>query len=420
MAAKFTGHPLFDTADYLEDHSDNHLHPSVPAFLAHLKPDYDTLLLDYEAARQFLLKYSDVPGTFSRFRSEIQRFLNYLWVTSGRTLAQADEDTVSAYFRTLRQPPKSWISDGIYSAFVDLDGLRQPNPKWRPFVIRSTQKNATYFASEASLKASRTALTAFFKHLKGKRYTADNPVTELRKRDTKSQDPLATHEDREVRRLTDWQWSYLLETLLAAADETPKYERHLFVVVTMKSLFLRVSELAPRPHGDGQYRTPTFGDFKRKVLQGDEYWSYSVFSKGEKGRSVTLPDAYLPYLKRWRRHLGLTSALPTQGENHPILPSSHGGALGKRQVQRLYEKAVELTVTRMYDEGFKDESKQLEAIKTETHYLRHTGASQAIEAGADIRHISEELGHASAAFTESVYVNADQAQRRSQGRKRRV
>lgn len=74
----------------------------------------------------------------------------------------------------------------------------------------------------------------------------------------------------------------------------------------------------------------------------------------------------------------------------------------------------------MKDEGFVDEAAQLEAIASETHYLRHTGASQAIEAGADIRHISEELGHASAAFTEQVYVNADQARRRAAGRNRSI
>jgi site-specific recombinase XerD len=112
--------------------------------------------------------------------------------------------------------------------------------------------------------------------------------------------------------------------------------------------------------------------------------------------------------------------MPDPGERNPILPSSHGFALGKRQVQRVYEQAVVLTAGRMEEAGFMDEARQLEAIRSETHYLRHTGASQAIESGADIRHISEELGHASAAFTESVYVNSDQARKRFEGRERKV
>ncbi|HEY7886109.1 MAG TPA: hypothetical protein VIC08_14290, partial [Cellvibrionaceae bacterium] len=87
MLAPFTGQPLFDTAHYLEDLSDFHCHPSIPAFLASLPQPLTTLRDDYEVSRQFLMKYADVPGTFSRFRGEVQRFLNYLWVTTKRTLA---------------------------------------------------------------------------------------------------------------------------------------------------------------------------------------------------------------------------------------------------------------------------------------------------------------------------------------------
>jgi site-specific recombinase XerC len=142
--------------------------------------------------------------------------------------------------------------------------------------------------------------------------------------------------------------------------------------------------------------------------------------KGDKTRQVTLPDAYLDYLKRWREHLNLMSPLPVPGESSPILPSKKGDAIGKRQVQRIYEQALVATADRMEQEGFHDEAKQMLAIRSETHYLRHTGASQAIEAGGDIRHISEELGHANATFTESVYVNSEQVRRRSAGRRRLI
>lgn len=188
----------------------------------------------------------------------------------------------------------------------------------------------------------------------------------------------------------------------------------------MKALFLRVSELAPREVEDGEIRIPVFGDFSRKVNQGEEVWRFHVFGKGDKPRPVTVADAYLPYLKRWREYLGLHPALPKPGDIHPLLSSTYGLALGSRQVARIYEQAIMLTVKRMRDENLMDDAQVLEAIRSETHYLRHTGASQAIEAGADIRHISEELGHASAAFTEAVYVNADQAQKLHAGKNRRV
>jgi site-specific recombinase XerC len=307
----------------------------------------------------------------------------------------------------------------FYPAFTDAGDQRRINPLWRPMALRNRQDSAPYSVSQASLNASRTALQTFFKYLMAHDYLQKNPFLDVRKRDGKAK-PALTDRDAEVRRLTDWQWSYLLETLTELASRDNKYERHLFVIVTMKSLFLRVSELAPRLVDQGQMRTPTFGDFKRTIVDGEPYWIYSVFGKGDKTRQVTLPDAYLDYLKRWREHLNLMSPLPVPGESSPILPSKKGDAIGKRQVQRIYEQALVATADRMEQEGFHDEAKQMLAIRSETHYLRHTGASQAIEAGGDIRHISEELGHANATFTESVYVNSEQVRRRSAGRRRLI
>ncbi|MEE2764661.1 MAG: tyrosine-type recombinase/integrase [Pseudomonadota bacterium] len=417
--AKFPGFPLFDTAELIHDQADLELYPDLRAALTSLPIAQESALDDFHIAHRFLVKYSDVSGTYNRFRSEIQRFLNYTWLVARRSLSQTDTDLVSSYFAFLKTPPLAWVAPGIYSAFENRDELRRSNPKWRPLVHR-TSEDAPYSVSQASLNASRTALQTFFKYLVSRDYLQRNPLLDVRKRDRNAKPNLNQDRDAEVRRLTDWQWSYLLETLTELASGDAKYERHLFVIVTMKSLFLRVSELAPRPVDRGQIRTPTFGDFRRTVVDGEPYWIYSVFGKGDKTRQVTLPDAYLDYLKRWRTHLGLTAPLPVPGESTPILPSQKGDAVGKRQVQRIYEQAMVATADRMEREGFRDEARQILAIRSETHYLRHTGASQAIEAGGDIRHISEELGHANATFTESVYVNSEQARRRTEGRRRRI
>ena len=415
--AVFSGFPLFDTAEMIHEQSDLELYPDLQRALEALPCSHRQ---DFYIAQKFLVKYSDVSGTYNRFRSEIQRFLNYTWHIARRHLAQADSDLLSSYFSFLKTPPATWVSYGIYSGFLDHNGFRHWNPDWRPMAHRSKTAAAPYSVTQASLNASRTALQTFFKYLLSKNYLQRNPLLDVRKRDRNAKPSLNKDADAEVRRLTDWQWSYLLETLTQLASSDDRLERNLFVIVTMKSLFLRVSELAPRPVDRGQLRTPCFGDFRRTIVDGEAYWIYSVFGKGDKARQVTLPDAYLAYLKRWRLHLGFTSPLPIPGESHPILPSAKGNAIGKRQVQRIYEQSMVATADRMEQESYHDEAKQLLAIRTETHYLRHTGASQAIEAGADIRHISEELGHANATFTESVYVNSEQTRRRTEGRRRLV
>lgn len=419
--SKFRGHPLFDTKEFLEAQIDFQEHRCLHAFFERLALPTEDLLRDFQLSLRFVADYSDTPGTFNRFRGEVQRFLNYLWVTTRRTLGQVDQEVVQAYLKTLKNPPLGWISRGIYPAFLDDNGLREPNPKWRPFVIRSQDEEAKYHATQSTLNSSRTVLQRYFSFLVQREHLAKNPMPDLRRRDKRAKTQVVTADDATFRRLTDWQWSYLLETLVQAADENSDFERELFVVVTMKTLFLRVGELAPRPTDANEDRVPVFGDFRIKTIQSEQYWSYAVFGKGDKVRSVTLPSGYLPFLKRWREHLGLIPSLPLPTDNHPILPSNRGGgALGKRQVQRAYESAIELAADRMLNENLTEEAERLRAIKTETHYLRHTGASQAIEGGIDIRHISEELGHASAAFTEAVYVNSDQARRRLASRDRSI
>ncbi|ONF42620.1 integrase [Marinobacter lutaoensis] len=415
----FPGFPLIDTASTLDEQIANDGYPAVRSKIQTLSVDSALALRDLTASLNFVADYSGVPGSYNRFRSEVQRFLNYLWVVAGRTLDQVDAEVVSGYFKFLKNPPAAWVAPNIHSGFLDEQGQRVINPRWRPFTSQRS-KGKRYTASPASLKSSRTVLSSYFRFLRQRRIMAEDPFLEVRRRDMKAKsNALLERQEVSVRRYTDWQWSFIRETIEQAADQDPKYERHLFVIVTMKTLFLRISELSVRKI-DGELRIPAFSDFQKQVIGSEAFWTYYVFGKGDKGRTITCPDAYLPYLKRWRAYLGCDSPLPLPNEPRAILPSARGGGLGARQIQRICEEGIMLAVQKMKDDGFSDEAAQLEAIASETHYLRHTGASQAIEAGADIRHISEELGHASAAFTEQIYINADQVRRRSAGRNRSV
>lgn len=416
---RFPGFPIFDTADRLAEQADHNGYKAVENRIAELSMNQGAIERDLTLSLHYLQDYTGTQGTYNRFRGEVQRFLNYLWVIAKRTLDQVDSEVVASYFKFLNSPPANWVAPNIAPGFVDQGGERVINPKWRPFTM---QRNVgkKYVANPASLKASRVALSSFFRFLMMRKVLLEDPFLQVRKRDTKAKPrSVLDHSEASVRRYTDWQWSYIRESIEMSANANPRYERHLFVVITMKSLFLRVSELAVRKV-DGEPRTPSFTDFKKQVQHGEGFWTFFVFGKGDKGRKITCPDAYLSYLKRWREHLVCSTALPLPSEATPLLPSERGGGLGTRQVERICTEGIMLAVKRMNDEGLHGEAKELEAIASETHYLRHTGASQAIEAGADIRHISEELGHASAAFTEQIYVNADQARKRAAGRQRQI
>jgi len=417
--SKFPGFPIFDAASHLDEQIELQGYVTVRHAIEQSPVDTGNALRDLDASFRYLADYASVPGTYNRFRSEVQRFLNYLWLVAGRTLEQVDSEVVASYFKFLKNPPATWVAPSIYSGFLSEQGWREINPRWRPFTSQRS-KGKRYTASPASLKSSRTALASYFRFLRQRKIMEEDPFLEVRRRDTKAKsNALLERQEASVRRYTDWQWSFIREAIEQVADRDSSYERHLFVIITMKSLFLRVSELAVRDV-DGESRVPMFSDFQSQVAGGEPFWTYYVFGKGDKGRTITCPEAYLSYLKRWRGYLGCDSPLPLPNESGPILPSARGGGLGARQIQRICEEAIMLAVKKMKGDGFNDDAAQLEAIASETHYLRHTGASQAIEAGADIRHISEELGHASAAFTEQIYVNADQARRRAAGRNRSI
>ena len=422
----FKGFPLFDTAALLSDQADLHDYPGLVDHFEKLPVDTELARRDFEVSLKYLLGHTKRSGTYNRFRAEIQKFLNYIWLVAGRTLDQVDSEVVESYIDFFKSPPKSWVSNKVVAGFSDREGVRCPNREWRPF---STQRAAgkPYHASQSSLNSSDTILRSYFRFLLLRRVLTLDPSIGVRrnaKKETVSKESAdaAGQRTTSCRRLTDDQWERLLGTLIDAADQNPNYERHLFVVVTMKSLFLRVGELAVRDV-NGQPRVPTFSDFHSDICEGERVWLFYVFGKGDKGRHVTCPNAYLPYLTRWRNHLGCETPLPLPGESEPILPSARNGGLGRRTVQRAFEEAINLVVNRLMksdDEEDRRDAAFFHAIKTETHYLRHTGAGQAIDAGANIRHISEELGHASAEFTEQVYVRSDVKKRRAAGRQRAI
>jgi integrase len=109
-------------------------------------------------------------------------------------------------------------------------------------------------------------------------------------------------------------------------------------------------------------------------------------------RTIELSAATVAMLRRHRidqrqRRLSLG---PTWQENGLVFPSTVGTPWTPRNLYRDYKKVVVAS-------GIADPD------TVDFHALRHTAATQWIRAGADIHVVSRRLGHASAAFTISVY-----------------
>ena len=392
----FSGHPLFDTATRM-DSPDLSEYPTLNAFLESMPPGARQ---DWDAVRRFLINYAPSAATYTRFRGELQRFLLFLWLIAGKSLSQADADDINRYLRFLKDPPATWIAPDRPHAFQNKDGVRQPVERWRPF-------SASGQAKQGTLDAAHRALTILFRELVEQDYLARSPMHQVRRRERKAK-ASGRPQSETAPRCTDWQWHCIVDTLTAAADRDPYWERHLFTVVTMKALYLRVFELAPRRNDfSGETFTPTMGDFQRQSVDGKRYWTLYVFGKGEKERWITLPKAYLPYLKRYREHRDL-SPYPSAGDTTALITHKRSDkSLGKSAIEQLVKEALEMVSDTLLSKGHNEEAADLRQNAGRTHLLRHTGASMDIERGRPIRHVSKDLGHASVAITEQIYVNAD-------------
>lgn len=431
---EFTGHPLFDTADHLPHQIDSLVgYPSLSGFLSAFG---DNVSADWRQSALFLKRHTSAPGSYARFRGEVQRFLNWLWVIQTKTLVSVNEDDLDEYLAFVKRPPASWVTldrgtgkkpekgSGRQRSFHSADGGRVANPYWRPFVGSGIRRK------KASLESCVAILSIYFKKLVSAGYLDRSPVTEMSRNSKKAETGGKAGAKGKIKtvqrapRLTKWQWIYLHDTLVDAANKDDRYERHLFTVVTMKTLYLRVFELAP--HGeklaDNEYaHEPIMGDFSQTTVENDRYWHVYIHGKGDEPRHIPVPNAYLPYLKRYRAYRGLPP-IPTPDEPEPLLTRHDRKTplYSKRSVERLVEASMELAIAKLKAEGKPDAAAEFEQFKRVTHILRHTGASIDLEDGRPLRDVSEDLGHASPAFTEQIYIDPDAARRYTTGQKRLV
>ena len=197
---------------------------------------------------------------------------------------------------------------------------------------------------------------------------------------------------------------------LSICHSNALYERNLFVIAALKTLFLRVSELSERDNW-----SPVMGHFWQDE---DENWWLKIFGKGRKLRDTTVPPDFLPFLQRYRLSRGL-SGLPSTGENNVLVEKIRGqGGMTSRHLRRLVQNVFDQAYIKM--KSISGENKSLKLKEATTHWLRHTGASMEIERGRALKDLSEDLGHASMATTDTIYVQSENKMRAESGKKRKV
>jgi site-specific recombinase XerD len=359
--------------------------------LAHLAIDAPGEVIDdYQCAAEFIYSYRGSPDTFSTYRREIEHFLHWCLVVAKKTLKQVVREDIETYVEFSKQPPPSWIGKKNVPRFLLRQGERVPNHDWRPYVHASGE----FAISQSALQSLFSVLSSFFNFLIQESYLSANPVAQIRQ---KSKFLRKQQSQGKIRRLSPLQWDFVIETAESMAAEQPQiHERTLFVMNALFAMYLRISELV-----DTSRWQPQMGHFQAD--QEGNWWFLTV-GKGNKEREISVSDAMLAALKRYRFSRGL-SGLPMPG-----------GIASTRQIRGIVQKCFDAAAEKMRTNGFTEDAERLSAATV--HWLRHTGISEDVK-HRPREHVRDDAGHGSSAITDR-YIDVERAERHASARQKLI
>lgn len=406
--------PLFPSFTELKDF-DWRDYPQLEAFFDAREPWCKEL---WQWARDYLLYLgrNKSEHTYTRFRSDIEKFLLWCFFSAEKSALACNKNDLLDYAEFFFKPPQSWIALNNVDKFTREAGFFYVNDAWRPFRYLADKGSLAegvapdkrkYRPSQQSMLAMFSALNGFYNYLIENEHTFANPAA-LAKKDCRRL--VKDAQVKETKRLDQSQWQFLLDTAENMAREDSIFERNLFLIAAMKTMFLRISELAEREDW-----VPEMHHFWQ---DDDNNWWLKIYGKGKKIRDVSVPASFLPYLEHYRTWRGL-SPLPSRQERQAIVEKIRGtGGMSARQLARLVHQVLEQAYARMHAQQGVKAAQIFKEVSP--HWLRHTGASMEIERGRALKDVSEDLGHASMATTDTVYVQTSAKQRAKSGGNRQV
>ncbi len=394
---------LFDTLEHSQDSYTR-------------KNDNKAIQQDIERTQAFLNSYKGSLGTFNSYRREVERLLQWSIHIANKRLKDIKRDDIESFIRFCQSPPLTWIGDKKAPRFIDKEGQRLSNPEWRPFVVtiskaahrKGDRPDAKKFElSHGAIKESFAILSTFFNFLLQDDYVYMNPVALIRQ---KSKFVRRQQGQTKVRRLSELQWQYAIETAKKMAIENPHdHERALFMISALYSMYLRISELTA-----SERWTPVMNHFAR---DSDGNWWFSTVGKGNKQRQIAVSDAMLNALKRWRTHLGL-APLPSLSDTSFLLPKTRGKGpiTNTSYVRKIVQQCFDKTIDALKADQLDEEADSL--IEATVHWLRHTGISDDVK-HRPREHVRDDAGHSSSAITDK-YIDIELRERHRSARKKTI
>lgn len=406
--------PIFDNLEYLSNPFQRKTFNTEFFFSDDVPPAWS--VTDYEYAWKFIYSYNGSSATFNVYRREVERLLHWCWLVKKSSLLDLKREDIEAYVQFCISPPKSWIGIKNVARFKAVDGDRLANKDWHPFVVTipktehlkgKTPDKREFSLSQSSVQAIFAVLSSFYNYLIQEQLTEANPVVLIRQKSKfiRREQQLAP-----VRRISNLQWDYVIETVQEMAEQDPAaYERSLFILNCLLGMYLRISELVA-----DERSVPVMGDFRKDV---DGNWWFHVTGKGNKSRIITVCNDVLEALKRYRVFRQL-SPLPSIGEQTPLVPKhlGRGPITSTRQVRAIVQECFDRSYERMKSDGLADDAEDLKIATV--HWLRHTAISEDVKVRPR-EHVRDDAGHSSMQTTDR-YIESDLRERHASGKKKQI
>lgn len=366
------------------------------------------VIKDYKSVIQFLYTYRGSLDTFTSYRRDLERLLQWSWFIKKQSCIIHSREDIEAFIEFCQKPPKRWISLKNVSRFKtssDTEHTIKPNPDWRPFTAHVSKVAHTegkipekdaYKYSQSALKVLFGILSSYYSYLIQEQITSQNPLVLMRQ---KSKFLQQQPKIQEIRRLSNYQWKTVISFVKQQAEQDIRQERTLFILSCLYGMYLRISELV----ADSRWR-PTMGDFFKDM---NNNWWFKTVSKGNKARQIAISNAMREALQRYRVNYLKLSPLPLLNESTPLI--AHNNI--KSSLPITSDRAIRILVQKCFNQAadYIEQKGQIdEAINLRTatvHWLRHTGISEDVKKRPR-EHVRDDAGHSSGAITDK-YIDVE-------------
>lgn len=420
--------PLFESHDRFLELNHNNLSQEQPVVISYLEsfPEDLRAVDGYRAVRSFLRSYEGNAATYNSYRTHVERLLLWTLLVCKKPLLEMTRQDGERFMEFCIKPPADWIGPVVKARYQRVGGrTAKPtdtftvNPQWRPFFLTvkkpdlklALEQNKEPEVKPYKMKQDTIAQIfavcgSFFQWASDEGLSnSANPIRAIKQKSKYKQRVVATEK---AKSLTALQWSFVLETAKMMADEESDeekkkvHERTLFIIATIYSMYLRVSDMVGRDNWE-----PMMSDF-RKDDHGN--WWFHVIGKGNKSAKISVKDEYMNvWMARYRRFLKLTPT-PSPDDSAPLLQSLKGRAgLSEGYIRSLVQEVFDKALERMRADGFpEDDIKNLRSASL--HWLRHTSATADAKV-RDHKDLQADLRHQSLATTVDTYYNSRDEER---------